>query len=199
MTDGLKKNPNQKQGFFPARSTYSYFPTRLWAETPHWISFVLLYCYYHSLISKRICVVDPLSGAFNVSWLTWIYQRWNVIVVMMLAAKQPSLAWVKGNTCLGRKNIGEHSFPSWGHRFSFWNFIFKMPQNNQIKPCTSTFFWSRTKTPTASGQNPHDALKKIRAHILLQLFKVHRSYQVSHKPAANQSVPLNPRWMCKMC
>lgn len=120
----LTKNPNQKQGFFfTACSTHFYFPTRWWAENPHWISFVLWYCYYHSLISKRICVVDPLSGAFNVSWLTWIYQRWNVIVVMMLAAKQPSLAWVKGNTCLGRKHIGEHWFSFWGHRFSFWNLI----------------------------------------------------------------------------
>lgn len=108
----LTKIQTRSKDFFTARSTHFYFPTRLWAETPHWTSFVLLYCYYHSLISERICVVDPLSGAFNVSWLTWIHQRWNVIIVMMFAAEQLSLAWVKGNTCLGRKNIGEHWFPS---------------------------------------------------------------------------------------
>lgn len=129
MTDGLQKIQTRSKEFVTAHSEYFYFPTRLWAENPHWISFVLLYCYYHSLISKRICVVDPLSGAFNVSWLTWIYQRWNVIVVMMFAAEQPSLAWVQGNTCLGRKNIGEHWFPSWGHRFSFWNLI---PRDNEL-------------------------------------------------------------------
>lgn len=102
-----KKFEPEARSFFTAWSTYFYFPTRLWAENPHRISFVLLYCHYHRLISKRICVVDPLSGAFNVSWLTWIYQRWNVIIVMMFAAEQPSLAWVKGNTCLGRKKTLE--------------------------------------------------------------------------------------------
>lgn len=76
------------------------------SPTAHWISFILLY-YYHSLISKRICVVDTLCGALNVSRLTWIYQRQNVIIVMMLAAEQPSLSWVKGNTCFRRENIEE--------------------------------------------------------------------------------------------
>lgn len=90
------------------------------SRTPHTnrISSVLFYySYYHSLISKRVCVVDSPSGALNVSWLTWIYQRRDVIVVMMLAAEQLSLAWVKGNTCLGRENIEESWFLSQVHRF----------------------------------------------------------------------------------
>lgn len=96
---------------------------------PRTSSVLFYYYYYHSLISKRVCVVDSLSGAFDVSWLTWIYQRRDVIVVMMLAAEQPSLAGVKGNTCLGRKNIEASWFLSQVHRFPFWALI---PQDTKL-------------------------------------------------------------------
>lgn len=181
----LIKNQTRSMDFFTAHSTYFYFPIRLWAENPHWTSFVPLYCYYHSLISKRICVVDPLSGAFNVSWLTWIYQRRNVIVVMMFAAKQSSLAWVKSNTWLGRKNIAEHWFPSWVHRFSFWNLT---PQDAELslRPHKTIKLHHAVLHFSGAGQK-HQLYQdrtptvhwKVRVHILLQQFKVHRSYQVS--------------------
>lgn len=128
---------------------------RLW-------TLVLHLNYYLGLISKGICVVDSLSSALNFSWLTWIDQRQNIIIIMVLTGQQFSLPWVEGNACSRDKRQKENVLINWVNQrpvvplfpilsVPLTNFVFseKIITSKEMKRRLCCFY------------NPHEVTSKI--------------------------------------
>lgn len=126
---------------------------------------------------------------------------------MMLAAKQLSLAWVKGNTCLGRKNTEESWFLSQVPRFSFWDLIpqiLRHPQDPAYWTTCFSIFLEQDKSASCSRTEPPPVHWKKSGFIFCynnrRFTEAPKFPTSSHKPVVNITQSLLPqiKWMCEV-